>query len=296
MKPGALLCCAGDGALAQAAQRLWGLLLGALQQPPGRGAGHPALGVPAWPRVAPAGSRGGQPQPPRPPQPRSCLRCRTGSASASQPLPPSRPVRAVPAGRRLPHRAAGPAPACPPGAARSRLSPLTGAGPALPCPARLASSPPRAAEPAEPSPSRAARSPPSAPFSPYPASIPPSRRQDAALLVPRQGRVPLGQDGPADGGRRAQHAALAEPEQPVRLLRGAGRVLPLHELAGGGRRTRTSHGKEEECRGIWLHVTGGAQENLRNKKSWFLSGMRVTDVCVCSDTAPNPPRDKSCVS
>lgn len=24
--------------------------------------------------------------------------------------------------------------------------------------------------------------------------------------------------------------------------------------------------------------------------------MRVTDVCVCSDTAPNPPRDKSCVS
>ena len=58
MKPGALLCCAGDGALAQAAQRLWGLLLGALQQPPGRGAGHPALGVPAWAQVAPGGSGG----------------------------------------------------------------------------------------------------------------------------------------------------------------------------------------------------------------------------------------------
>jgi len=34
----------GAGALAQAAQRLWGLLPAALQKPPGRGPGHPALG------------------------------------------------------------------------------------------------------------------------------------------------------------------------------------------------------------------------------------------------------------
>jgi len=41
------LCCAGDGTLAQAAQRLWGLLIGGLQKPPGRGPWHPALGGPA---------------------------------------------------------------------------------------------------------------------------------------------------------------------------------------------------------------------------------------------------------
>ena len=35
--------CAGDGALAQAAQKLWRLLLGDLQKLPGRGPGHPAL-------------------------------------------------------------------------------------------------------------------------------------------------------------------------------------------------------------------------------------------------------------
>ena len=40
-----VLC--SDGALAQAAQRLWGLLLGDLPELPGRGPGHPALGVPA---------------------------------------------------------------------------------------------------------------------------------------------------------------------------------------------------------------------------------------------------------
>lgn len=68
-----------------------------------------------------------------------------------------------------------------------------------------------------------------------PANLSP-RRQDAALLVPRQRRVPLGQDGPADGRRRARHAAVAEPEQPLRLLRGAGGLLSLHELPGGGRR------------------------------------------------------------
>ena len=64
-------------------------------------------------------------------------------------------------------------------------------------------------------------------------------RQDAAYLVPREKRVFV-QDGPAGlGGRRrrgALHAALPEPEQPLRLLRGAGRLLPLHELAGRGRR------------------------------------------------------------
>ena len=36
-----------DGALIQAAQRLWGALLRDLQQPPGHGPGYPALGVPA---------------------------------------------------------------------------------------------------------------------------------------------------------------------------------------------------------------------------------------------------------
>ena len=40
-----MLC--SDGALAQAAQRLWGLLLGDLPELPGCGPGHPALGVPA---------------------------------------------------------------------------------------------------------------------------------------------------------------------------------------------------------------------------------------------------------
>ena len=34
-------------ALAQAAQRLWGLLLGDLQEPSGHGPGCPALGIPA---------------------------------------------------------------------------------------------------------------------------------------------------------------------------------------------------------------------------------------------------------
>ena len=63
-------------------------------------------------------------------------------------------------------------------------------------------------------------------------------RQDASYLVPREERVFV-QDGPAGlGGRRprgALHAALAEREQPLRLLRGAGRLLSLHELPGGGR-------------------------------------------------------------
>jgi len=40
---GALLCCAVDGALAQAAQRLCSLLLGDLQEPPVCGTGHPVL-------------------------------------------------------------------------------------------------------------------------------------------------------------------------------------------------------------------------------------------------------------
>ena len=52
------MCCAGDGALAQAAKRLWGLLLGDLPKPPGCGAGHPALGVPAGAGIGPEGHRG----------------------------------------------------------------------------------------------------------------------------------------------------------------------------------------------------------------------------------------------
>ena len=40
-----MLC--SDGTLAQAAQRLWGLLHEDLREVSGRGPGHPALGVPA---------------------------------------------------------------------------------------------------------------------------------------------------------------------------------------------------------------------------------------------------------
>ena len=57
-----MLC--SDGALAQAAQRLWGLLLGDLPEPPGCGPGHPALGVPAGAGAGAEGPRGPcQPQP-----------------------------------------------------------------------------------------------------------------------------------------------------------------------------------------------------------------------------------------
>lgn len=38
--------CGSDGALAQAAHDPWGLLLGDLSKPPGRGPGPTALGVP----------------------------------------------------------------------------------------------------------------------------------------------------------------------------------------------------------------------------------------------------------
>jgi len=50
-----VLC--SDGALAQAAQRLWGLLLGDLPELPGCGPGHPALGVPAGEGAGADGSR-----------------------------------------------------------------------------------------------------------------------------------------------------------------------------------------------------------------------------------------------
>jgi len=43
------------GALAQAAQRLWGLLLGDLPKMPGCGPGHPALGVPDGAGLGPEG-------------------------------------------------------------------------------------------------------------------------------------------------------------------------------------------------------------------------------------------------
>lgn len=151
-------------------------------------------------------------------------------------------MRAVPAGRR--------SPCLPP--AGHRAPPLPEARRALLPPAALTPRPPARPRLLTPSGSPAARQPrrrrgsaelcgaqpaQRCPALPGAAPPPPARRQDAALLVPRQGRVPLGQDGPADGGRRAQHAAVAEPEQPLRLLRGAGGVLPLHELArGGGRR------------------------------------------------------------
>lgn len=43
-----VLCyCVGDGAPVQAAQMLWSLFLGDLQNPPRCGPGHPALCVPA---------------------------------------------------------------------------------------------------------------------------------------------------------------------------------------------------------------------------------------------------------
>ena len=54
----ALLCCAGDRALAQAVQRLCSLFLEDLQKLPGCGPGHPALGVPAGAGVGPDGRRG----------------------------------------------------------------------------------------------------------------------------------------------------------------------------------------------------------------------------------------------
>lgn len=44
---------AGDGVVAQAAQKLWNLVLGDVQKPCGRGPGHPAMGVPAWAGVGP---------------------------------------------------------------------------------------------------------------------------------------------------------------------------------------------------------------------------------------------------
>ena len=54
----------GEGALAQGAQRLWGLLLGNMPKLPGRGPVHPALGTPAGGRLEPEESRGPfQPQP-----------------------------------------------------------------------------------------------------------------------------------------------------------------------------------------------------------------------------------------
>jgi len=44
LEPIALLCCAGSGALARAAQRLWDLLLGRLQKQPGCGPWAPCSG------------------------------------------------------------------------------------------------------------------------------------------------------------------------------------------------------------------------------------------------------------
>ena len=64
MEPGSLQRFVGAGALAQAAQRLWVLLRGDLQRPPGCGPGHPALGSPTGAGLRPEGPRGPcQPQP-----------------------------------------------------------------------------------------------------------------------------------------------------------------------------------------------------------------------------------------
>ena len=51
-----MLC--SDGALTQAAQKLWGLLLGDLPEPPGYGPDQPALGVPARAGAGAEGPRG----------------------------------------------------------------------------------------------------------------------------------------------------------------------------------------------------------------------------------------------
>jgi len=60
--PGGSLWTSGarEGALAQAAQRLWGLLTGALQKPPSHGPGHPALGGAAGAGAGTQGHRGTQ--------------------------------------------------------------------------------------------------------------------------------------------------------------------------------------------------------------------------------------------
>lgn len=72
-----------------------------------------------------------------------------------------------------------------------------------------------------------------------PQRSPRTSRQDASYLVPREKRV-LQQDGPAGPGghgrRGALHAALPEPEQPLRLLRSSSGLLSLHELPGRRRR------------------------------------------------------------
>lgn len=68
-----------------------------------------------------------------------------------------------------------------------------------------------------------------------PKRSPRTSRQDASYLVPREKRV-LQQDGPAGlgghGCRGALHAALPEPEQPLRLLWSSSGLLSLHELPG----------------------------------------------------------------
>lgn len=81
--------------------------------------------------------------------------------------------------------------------------------------------------------------------SPLPAaSARPRRRQDAAGRAPseewggqaRQAARGRGRDPRRRPRTRALHGAVAEPPQPLRLLRGPGHLLPLHEqLRRGGR-------------------------------------------------------------
>lgn len=64
-----LFHCAGDGAVAQAAQRFWSLFLGDVQKLLRHGPGQPALAVPAGAGVEPDGHTGPANFPILPPAP-----------------------------------------------------------------------------------------------------------------------------------------------------------------------------------------------------------------------------------
>lgn len=55
-------------------------------------------------------------------------------------------------------------------------------------------------------------------------------------------------------------------------------------------------GEPSYCPGFSCVERKGERVFFYFHKSQFLLGMCVTNTCVCSDTAPNPPRDKSWVS
>lgn len=127
----------------------------------------------------------------------------------------------------------------------------------------------------------------------------PRRSQDAA------GRAPSeewgGEAGQAAGGggrgprrrprTRALHGAVAEPPQPLRLLRGPGHLLPLHEQlrrggrgygAGGlqaGRRVSVASGVEG-----WGYAWGGEGAQSGGVEGGGQSVGPVSSVCVCPPT------------